>query len=82
MEINLKKKVALLLVNDQEIKDQLFNKGLKHYRANEFFEAHEVWEDLWSDFFLEDKKFIQALIQLSVSSVSYTHLTLPTICSV
>ena len=56
-------------MNDQEIKDQLFNKGLKHYRANEFFEAHEAWEDLWSDFFLEDKKFIQALIQLSVSFV-------------
>ena len=56
-------------MNDQEIKDQLFNKGLKHYRANEFYEAHEAWEDLWSDFFLEDKKFIQALIQLSVSFV-------------
>ena len=44
MEINLKKKVVSLLVNDQEIKDQLFNKGLKHYRANEFYEAHEAWE--------------------------------------
>ena len=56
-------------MNDQEIKDKLFYKGLTHYRVNEFYEAHEVWEDLWSDFFLEDKKFIQALIQLSVSFV-------------
>ena len=56
-------------MNDQEIKEELFNKGLKHYRANEFYEAHEAWEDLWSDFFLEDKKFIQGLIQLSVSFV-------------
>ena len=53
-------------MDDQEFKDQLFKKGLKHYRDGKFYEAHEAWEDLWSDFFLEDKKFIQALIQLSL----------------
>ena len=42
-------------MNDQEIKDQLFNKGLKHYRDGKFYEAHEAWEDLWSDFFLKIK---------------------------
>ena len=47
----------------------LFKKGLKHYRAKQFYEAHEAWEDLWSDYNLEDKKFIQGLIQLSVSFV-------------
>ena len=56
-------------MSDQEIKDKLFNEGLKHYNANHFYEAHEAWEDLWSDYFLEDKKFIQGLIQLSVSFV-------------
>ena len=56
-------------MNNQEIKDKLFKKGLKHYRTNEFYEAHEAWEDLWSDYNLEDKKFIQGLIQLSVSFV-------------
>ena len=56
-------------MNKHEIKDKLFKKGLKHYRANEFYEAHEAWEDLWSDYNLEDKKFIQGLIQLSVSFV-------------
>ena len=34
-----------------------------------FIEAHEAWEDLWSDYNLDDKKFIQGLIQLSVSFV-------------
>ena len=56
-------------MNNYEIKDQLFKKGLEHYRKNEFYEAHEAWEDLWSDYNLEDKNFIQGLIQLSVSFV-------------
>ena len=60
----------------------LFEKGLNEYEKGDYFEAHEAWEDLWSDFNFPDRKFIQGLIQLSVSSVSYTHLTLPTIYSV
>ena len=35
----------------------------------DYFEAHEIWEELWSDYYLEDRKFIQGLIQLSVSFV-------------
>ena len=34
-----------------------------------YFDAHEYWEDLWSDYYLEDRQFIQGLIQLSVSFV-------------
>ena len=47
--------------------EALFNEGLEHYRSGEFFEAHESWEELWSDFYLEDRRFVQGLIQLSVS---------------
>jgi len=38
----------------------LFNKG-------DFFEAHEVWEDLWMETAGPDKKFYQGLIQAAVS---------------
>ena len=47
----------------------LFNEGLEYFRSGEYFEAHEAWEELWSDFYLEDRRFIQGLIQLSVSFV-------------
>lgn len=47
----------------------LFKKGLKSYDEGEYFEAHEAWEDLWSDFNFKDRKFIQGLIQLAVSFV-------------
>ena len=47
----------------------LFEKGLNEYEKGDYFEAHEAWEDLWSDFNFPDRKFIQGLIQLSVSFV-------------
>ena len=49
--------------------NELFKKGLDDYESGEYFEAHESWEDLWSDFNFSDRKFIQGLIQLAVSFV-------------
>ena len=56
-------------MNDEKKKKELFREGLKQYKLMDYFESHEVWEELWSDYYLEDKKFIQGLIQLSVSFV-------------
>ena len=50
-------------------KEALFQKGLMEYEKGDYFEAHEAWEDLWSDYNLSDRKFIQGLIQLAVSFV-------------
>ena len=47
----------------------LFQKGLDEYEKGDYFEAHEAWEDLWSDYNLPDRKFVQGLIQLAVSFV-------------
>jgi len=47
----------------------LFQKGLSEYEKGDYFEAHEAWEDLWSDYSIPDRRFIQGLIQLSVSFV-------------
>ena len=47
----------------------LFQKGLSEYEKGDYFEAHEAWEGLWSDYYLEDRKFVQGLIQLAVSFV-------------
>ena len=53
---------------DNEI-NTLFQAGLKLYNEKNFYDAHEKWEDLWSDYYLKDRLFIQGLIQLSVSFV-------------
>jgi predicted metal-dependent hydrolase len=47
--------------------EYLFQKGMMYFKTKDYFQAHEEWEDLWSDYYLEDRKFIQALIQLAVS---------------
>ena len=59
-------------VKEEKNKKDLFLKGLKSFNKSDFYDAHEYWEDLWSDYRLEDAKFIQALIQLAVG---YFHIT-------
>lgn len=49
--------------------DKLFRVGLDAYQQGNFFNAHEHWEKLWSNYHAEDRRFIQGLIQLSVSLV-------------
>ena len=56
-------------MNEDEIIEELFKKGLEQYKLMDYFEAHEFWEELWSDYYLLDRKFIQGLIQLAVSFV-------------
>ena len=61
-------------MNTQEdkIKEKLFKDGIKAFESHRFYDAHEYWEDLWSDYRLVDAKFIQGLIQLAVG---YFHIT-------
>ena len=56
-------------MTEEQQKQKLYNEGLHHFKSKDYFEAHESWEDLWSDYYLEDRKFVQGLIQLSVSFV-------------
>ena len=56
-------------MNDLQKIENLFQEGLTYFQSGEYFEAHESWEELWSDFYLKDRRFVQGLIQLSVSFV-------------
>tara|TARA_B100001758_G_scaffold113171_1_gene96914 strand:- start:6472 stop:6840 length:369 start_codon:yes stop_codon:yes gene_type:complete len=56
-------------MNELKQIDDLYNEGKKEFQNGNYFDAHEIWEDLWSDYYLKDRKFIQGLIQLSVSFV-------------
>ena len=53
-------------MKDNEVMHDLFMKGIDSFNRHSFYDAHEFWEDLWSDYRLPDAKFIQALIQLAV----------------
>ena len=64
--------MRLLMSTEEEIKKELFSKGIKAFNNRNYYDAHEYWEDLWTDYRLKDAKLIQGLIQLSVG---YFHIT-------
>ena len=57
-------------------RDLLFMKGVECFNEKKFYDAHEFWEDLWSDYPLKDALFIQGLIQVSVAYFHITNLNL------
>jgi predicted metal-dependent hydrolase len=44
-----------------------FERGIAHFNAGEFFEAHEVWEELWLRAPAEEKPFLQGIIQIAAA---------------
>jgi predicted metal-dependent hydrolase len=46
--------------------DSRYLEGIKHFNKCDFFEAHEVWEDLWADTSGPARRFYQGLIQVAV----------------
>ncbi len=47
--------------------DPRFLTGITLFNAGEYFEAHEVWEELWMDCPSAERRFYQALIQAAVA---------------
>ncbi|MFN0118390.1 MAG: DUF309 domain-containing protein [Elusimicrobiota bacterium] len=45
----------------------LYLKGIEHFNSREYYDAHEVWEDLWNQELGEPHKFIQGLIQFATA---------------
>jgi predicted metal-dependent hydrolase len=47
--------------------DPRYLRGIDHFNRGEYFEAHEVWEDLWIELNDERKGFYHGLIQAAVA---------------
>ena len=50
-----------------DLADPRYLTGIELFNRGEFFEAHEVWEDLWHECGSADRRFYQALIQAAVA---------------
>ena len=46
--------------------DPRYLAGVLFFNAHDFFEAHEVWEELWMESHGDERKFVQGLIQAAV----------------
>lgn len=46
---------------------EIFHEGIRQFNEGDWFEAHEVWEDIWRDASGQKKLFYQGLIQFAVT---------------
>ena len=44
-----------------------YQRGIQLFNAREFYDAHEVWEDVWRESNGMEKQFLQGLIQAAVA---------------
>ncbi len=51
--------------------NEQFDRGVAHFNAREFFEAHETWEELWLRAPEPQKTFLQGIIQLAAAFHHY-----------
>lgn len=58
--------------SERKYKEKLFIDGINYFNDKNFYDAHEIWEELWNEYKLKDAIFIQGLIQISVA---YFHIT-------
>ena len=57
------------------LKDELlkiFLKGIQEFNKRNYYDSHEYFEEIWTNHVLDDRLFVQGLIQLSVA---YFHIS-------
>ena len=47
--------------------DPRYLAGIDLFNHGEYFDAHDVWEELWTDCPAADRRFYQSLIQAAVA---------------
>jgi uncharacterized protein len=53
--------------------DPRYLAGVVLFNQQDFFEAHEVWEDLWAESHGDTRRFYQGLIQAAVGLCHYAN---------
>ena len=51
---------------------KLFIRGVDSFNRKKYYDSHEYFEDIWTNHTLDDRLFVQALIQLAVA---YFHIS-------
>jgi predicted metal-dependent hydrolase len=50
---------------------EVFRRGLEEFNTERFFEAHEVWEEVWLGSAEPEKRFLQGIIQIAAAFHHY-----------
>jgi predicted metal-dependent hydrolase len=69
----------LPLFTDEEVRERrhVLVEGIEQYNEGYFFEAHEIWEDLWMQCPWPTRRFLQGLIQLAAAFVHFVRHEYP-----
>ena len=54
-------------LTDPETYEPLYLSGIEKFNECDYYESHEVWEELWTDYRGPSRKFYQGLIQAAVA---------------
>src|SRR5690242_1736966 len=57
----------IVVTAESDTDRERYLEGIALFNQREYFEAHEVWEDLWREADGNDRLFYQGLIQCAVS---------------
>ncbi len=60
-------------VDAERIYPRQYHEGVEHFNAGRYYEAHEVWEEVWLRSMDETKVFYQMLIQAAVGLHHYAN---------
>ena len=52
---------------DDPAYEPLYLQGIEKFNECDYYECHEVWEELWTEYRGESRKFYQGLIQAAVA---------------
>lgn len=52
---------------DERSVESLYAEGIAFFNACDFFEAHETWEELWTEYRGPARRYYQGLIQAAVA---------------
>jgi len=58
-----------------------YRRGIQLFNERRFFDAHEIWEDVWREAEGPEKKFLQGLIQVAVAFHHHSMGNLAGACS-
>jgi uncharacterized protein len=61
--------------------DEKFREGRAHFNARRFFQAHEVWEEIWLETAEPEKTTLQGIIQIAAGFHHYCGANLEGACS-
>ena len=54
-------------MSENESYDPRYAKGIELFNCCEFYEAHDIWEELWAEYRGPSREFYQGLIQTAVA---------------